>query len=186
MGTEQRQRQLPSPQVQSWQGCRPSVARVPRRRQRRSQSAPERAVRALQRGRGHSSPAPAAPSQSLGSGSPLLLARSPSSPVTVATAGAAPGSPPWGWPRAPLFSIDSAPAVSQHGLFWGVVLGGGVKYLFCFFFFGSNSTASDAGKGLNAPGGRCRGPTGCFLGSLHSNWLPRPGRGFSRHLCEDS
>lgn len=110
---------------------------------------------------------------------------SPSSPLSGAATGAAPGSPPWGRLHAPLFSNDSAPMVSQVGLFWGVVLGGGVKYLF-YFFFGSNSTGSDAGKGLSAPGGRCREPTGCSLGSLRSNWLPPPGRGFSRRLCEGS
>lgn len=67
------------------------------------------------------------------------------------------------------------------GLFWE---GGGVKYL-CGFVF-SAATVSDARRGLSAPGGRCRGPTGCSLYFLHSNWPPPPGRGFSRCLCEGS
>lgn len=111
----------------------------------------------------------------------------PSSPLAVATTGAVPGSRPWGWPSTPLSlsPMILPPVVSQVSLFWGVVLGGGGSNIY-FIFFGSNSTGSDAGSGLSAPGGKCRGPTGCSPCSLHSNWLPPPGRGSSRHLYEGS
>lgn len=110
--------------------------------------------------------------------------------LTVAAAGL-PGSrlPALGRPHtpSPVFSLQRSCPRWSHGLGcggWCSGREGGVKYL-CGFVF-SAATVSDTGRGLSAPGGRCRGPTGCSPYFLRSNWPPPPGRGFSRCLCEGS
>lgn len=77
------------------------------------------------------------------------------------------------------------PMVSRVGLLKGGCSGreGGsnIYVVLCF-----PQQVSDARRGLSAPGGRCREPTGCSPYFLRSNWPPPPGRGFSRCLCEGS
>lgn len=108
----------------------------------------------------------------------------PSAPLAVASAGAAPGSPPRGGrPRSPLSMI--LPRWS-HGLgclgrlFWGE----GSDIYFIFFVAATRQVLMP--RGLSAPGGRCRGPIGCSPGSLRSNWPPPPGPGSSRRPCAGS
>ena len=202
MGTEQHEPLLPSPKVLSWPGCQPSANQGPffadvssdlKKGGGCSQSHPTPEVWSpgpprwgLQAAPGSfvcSVTRPELPGPlSCWPGSCLLLTQWP--PLAPQLQAPRPGA------AAHSLSCLQSPAilppmVSRVGLLGGFVLGGrGVKYL-CGFVF-SAATVSDARRGLSAPGGRCRGPTGCSLYFLRSNWPPPPGRGFSRCLCEGS
>lgn len=127
---------------------------------------PPAAASAPSRGPSARVPSPAGP------GPPLLLSpRPPRAPLQARR------------PRSPLSMI--LPRWS-HGLgclgrwFWGE--GSDI----CFIFFVAATRQVLMPRGLSAPGGRCRGPTGCSPGSLRSNWPPPLGPGSSRRPCVGS